>query len=215
MADGLDLSTMLRRTVQANARLYKGWVDLSLEYFRGISEIFGVAPEASAPAAEERSPGPGVVVIEGEEGTAARGAFLVTNDLARTVSCQLVSSPFVDPDGASVQAKVTFDPARLDLAPGEQRVVHAAISVDDKLSAGVAYTGEFAIKGMDGFVVPAVLRRLHRAEESPIDRAGVGASAAADPSAERGAARTKPAKKTRKPRAKRASRGKRAARQKD
>ena len=50
MADKLDLTEILRRTAQANAKLYKGWLDLSLEYFRGLSAIL----------ADEDRPAPGV-----------------------------------------------------------------------------------------------------------------------------------------------------------
>lgn len=169
MADGLDLSTIVRRTVQANARFYKGWMDLSVEYWRGISEIFGGPPEATAPGQEVDS-GAGVIVLEGEEGASPRGAFLVTNDLGRELSCEFVASSFADPSGAVGSAKPVFEPATLELGPGEQRVVHVLIPIEGTLAAGVGYAGEVAIKGMDGFSVPVVLRRRHRIEESPSDR---------------------------------------------
>jgi len=190
MADGSDLSEILRRTVQANARFYKGWVDLSLEYFRGISEIFGVASPAVAAGESVTSAASNALVMEGEEGATVRGAFLVTNDLGRNVSCEFVASPFRDAAGAVVRAKPTFEPARMELAPGEQRVVHAVIDVDPKLVPGVGYTGEISIKGMDGISVPMVLRRLHRIEDSPIDRAAASASSPAAPSAQKSATRT-------------------------
>ena len=167
MADGLDLSEIVRRTVQANAKFYKGWMDLSFEYFRGISEILGGATESAAPVKETDS-GAGALVLEGEVGSVVRGAFLVTNDLGRALSCEFAGSDFKDPGGASVLAKPTFEPASLELGPGEQRVIQVAIAVDDRLSPGVGYAGEFFVKGMDGFSVPVVLRRRHRIEESPI-----------------------------------------------
>lgn len=171
MADGLDLSEIVRRTVQANAKFYKGWIDLSLEYFRGVAEIFG-AP-AAAPANTEQAgtiAGTGVLVLEGEEGTAVRGAFLVTNDLGRNVSCELVATEFADPSGTKVRAKADFEPPSLQLAPGEQRVVHAVVVIDGQLATGVGYSGEFAIKGMDGFSVPVVLRRRHGLADSFIEQ---------------------------------------------
>lgn len=209
MADGLDLSEMVRRTVQANARFYKGWLDLSLEYFRGISEIFG-GPVSGAPASAvaETDTGAGVLVLEGEEGATVRGAFLVTNDLGRNVMCELVTSEFADSSGASVRAKTTFEPPRVQLAPGAQRVVTAAIVIDGRLAAGVAYTGEFSIKGMDGFAVPVVLRRQHGIEE-PSDKPGQPANTT--PTSNKPSA--KPAA-TAKPAAK-APQGKRVAKQKE
>jgi hypothetical protein len=193
MADGLDLSELMRRTVQANARFYKGWVDLSLEYFRGVAEIFGGAPESAAPA-DEHETGAGALVLEGEAGTSASGAFLVTNDLGRTIKCELVATDFQDSDGNRVAAKATFEPAAFDLAPGEQRVVRATLTIDGTLTAGVAYAGGFAIKDMDGFSVPAVVRRRHTVEDSPIDR--VAAQAEEKPAASPAAASRPGAKKT-------------------
>jgi len=193
MADGLDLSELMRRTVQANARFYKGWVDLSLEYFRGITEIFGGVP-TSGTQAEELETGAGALVLEGEAGAAASGAFLVTNDLGRTIRCELVATEFKDSDGNTIAAKATFEPAAFDIAPGEQRVVRATLPIDSKLTAGVAYAGAFAIKGMDGFSVPAVVRRQHRVEDSPIDR--VAADVAAKPTTAAKAVRKTAPKKT-------------------
>ena len=193
MADGLDLSELMRRTVQANARFYKGCVDLSLEYFRGITEIFGGVP-TSGTQAEELETGAGALVLEGEAGAAASGAFLVTNDLGRTIRCELVATEFKDSDGNTIAAKATFEPAAFDIAPGEQRVVRATLPIDSKLTAGVAYAGAFAIKGMDGFSVPAVVRRQHRVEDSPIDR--VAADVAAKPTTAAKAVRKTAPKKT-------------------
>jgi hypothetical protein len=170
MADGFNVSEIVKRTVQANAKLYKGWVDLSLDYWRGIAEIFGGSQSVTSPIAElDLGLGTGALVLEGEDAATARGAFLVTNDLERAVSCELVASPFVDADGVTVRAAPTFDPAKLDLAPGEQHVVRVAIPIDAALAAGVGYTGEIAIKGMDGFSVPVVLRRRHRVDDASVD----------------------------------------------
>jgi hypothetical protein len=169
MADELDLSSIVRRTVQANARLYKGWVDLSLEYFRGIADIFGGVPEPASSPADELGGGAGAVVLEGEEGATGHAAFLVTNDLGSAIQCALVASEFRDSDGNVARVKVGFEPAKFDLEPGQQAVVNVTVPIDGDLAEGVAYSAEFAFKGMDGFSVPAVLRRRNRVEASPID----------------------------------------------
>jgi len=171
MAESPDLSEIMRRTVQANARFYQGWVNLSLEYLRGISEIFGVTtPSPPAPPDVETSdPGTGVLVLEGEAGTIASGAFLVTNDLGRNMVCELVSAEFADAGGERVPASPRFAPPKVELVPGEQKVVQVMIPIDAKLSPGVAYNGQFSIKGMDGFAIPVVLRRRHQVDESPIE----------------------------------------------
>lgn len=163
MAEGLDLTEMFRRTVQANARFYQGWVDLSLEYFRGLTEIFAGA-EPAPPSEDTPVAGTGILVVEGEAGTSPGSAFLVTNDLGRKLSCELVSTEFAGPGGEAVTLRASFDPPAVELAPGEQRVVQATIAVDERLTPGVAYTGAFTIKGMDGFTVPVVVRRRHEVE---------------------------------------------------
>jgi hypothetical protein len=169
MAEGREVSEIVRRTVQANAKFYKGWLDLSLEYFRGISAIFGGTPEATSSVVQESDAAAGALVLEGEEGATVRGAFLVTNDLARNVSCEFVASDFRDPGGATVPARPAFHPATLELGPGEQRVIQVMLPIDGALAAGVGYAGEFSIKGMEGFAVPVVLRRQHRVEDAPMD----------------------------------------------
>jgi hypothetical protein len=222
MADSPDVGDIVRRAMQANARFYKGWVDLTLEYFRGIAEIFSGEPARTG--AEAAEPAAGVLVLEAEEGTAARGAFLVTNDLGRTLTCELVASEFADRGGGRVPAQVQFEPPRLELAPGEQRVVRVTIPIAAELNAGVAYAGEFSIEGLDGFSVPVVLRRTHRVDESPGARKQPpmpqpGGSAKHTPAGQVAAATSslaaggKPAAK--RAGAKRASPGKRIARQKE
>ena len=170
MADELDLPEIMRRTVQANAKLYKGWVDLSLDYFRAVADIFGGVPEPASSPAASAGQNAGAVVLEGEESTSASAAFLVTNDLGRKIECALVATDFRDSDGNTVRAKPSFEPAKFELSPGQQAIVNVTVPIDRKLTEGVAYSGEIAIQGMDGFSVPAVIRRRHVVESSPIDR---------------------------------------------
>jgi hypothetical protein len=197
MADTLDVNEIFRRAVEANVKFYQGWLDLSLEYLRGMSEIF-LTPQDSGSTADAGADA-GVLVLEGEEGSTVRSAFLVTNDLERKVSCRLVASAFTDPDGTSVPAKVSFQPAKLDLKPGERQVVQAEVSIDRKLAAGLGYQGEFAIDGMDGFSVPVVLRRRHRIEDAVVEPAQSGGEpAAGKPGAPKTPRKKPPQKKARK-----------------
>ncbi len=173
MADSIDMSEMMKRAVQANAKFYKGWVDLTLDYVRGLSEVLNGQPVATETIPEMDS-GAGTLVLEGESGSNGAGSFLVTNDLGRTIECEFVASAFNDPDGKRVTIKPVFEPAKLSLASGEQRVVQVTVPVEQTLTAGVGYAGELSIRGMDGFAVPVVLRRLHVVEEQgsaaePID----------------------------------------------
>ena len=168
MADESGLTEIVRRAAQANAKLYKGWMDLSLEYMRSLSEIFGgaAAVAQSTRPTEEMDAGPSTLVLEGEAGTSASASFLVSNDLDRPISCKLTSSDFTDPTGATAKARTTFDPPALELAAGDQQVVKVTVAIGEALVAGVGYAGEIAIAGMDGFAVPIVLRRQHTLEEA-------------------------------------------------
>ncbi len=166
MADGIDMSEMMKRAVQANAKFYKGWMDLTLEYVRSISDVLSGDPH-NPQTTGEMDASAGALVMEGASGEAVRGAFLVTNDLGRQLSCEFVSSEFNDAAGTRVGVKPVFDPARVDLGPGEQRVINVTMAIDPKLSAGVGYAGEFSIKGMDGFAVPVVLRRADVVNDTP------------------------------------------------
>jgi len=168
MADGLELNEMMKRAVQANAKFYKGWMDLTLEYVRGMAAILSGDPHEPSPTTEMDAGG-GALVLEGEAGRAVSGSFLVSNDLDRALSCDFVASDFVDPSGTRVDLNPTFEPTRLDLRPGEQRVVQATVMVHDKLAPGVGYAGEFSIKGLDGFAVAVVVRRQHLVDESAAD----------------------------------------------
>lgn len=167
MADDSALTDIVRRAAQANAKLYKGWMDLSLEYMRAMSEIFSgaTAPSQSAPATQEMDAGPSTLILEGEAGSAASGSFLVSNDLDRPISCKLTASDFADPTGTPAKVRASFEPASLELAPGEQQVVKVMIGIDESLRPGVGYVGEIAIAGMEGFAVPVVLRRQHVPED--------------------------------------------------
>jgi hypothetical protein len=160
MADGVDFSEMMKRAVQANAKFYKGWLDLSFEYFRTISGVLGTETEATTPV-QEVDTGAGALVLEGEAGTMVSGSFLVSNDMDKPVTAAFSGSDFKDPRGASVAAKTSFAPPSLQLAPGEQKVVQVSIAIDERLSAGVGYAGEISMKGLEGFTVPVVLRRQH------------------------------------------------------
>ncbi|MEZ4416100.1 MAG: hypothetical protein R3E10_10095 [Gemmatimonadota bacterium] len=200
MAEGSELTDAFRRAMEANARLYQGWVNLSVEYLRSLTEIFDgqTAAPPGAPAEATAESLSGVLVLEHEAGQAAEGAFLVTNDLGRTLSCAFRASSFQPGEGKAVRAKVSFEPAKVDLEPGEQRVVTAQVLVPESLEPGVAYTGTVGIEGMDKFSVPVVLRRLHEVTESPIEQAQPAPSRTRGPTTKAAPSRASAKKATRK-----------------
>ena len=206
MAEGLDFSEIVRRTMEANVRFYRGWLDLTVEYFRGITDALD--PEAPTGEPDETGadaePETGALVLEGEVGNRASGSFLVTNDLGRELTCELVTASLKGPDGKTVRPKVNFVPKSVRLEPGEQRVVQASVYVGKRLVAGDAYTGDVTIRGMEGFSIPLVLRRLHRVEGavgSPIDRVAATASVGEEDAPASAKPRRKPARKVIKARA--------------
>lgn len=170
MADALNLSDVVQAMMEANAKFYRGWVNLSVEYLRGLTAVLGGTRDAT-PTTASLEPDAGAIVLEGEAGDTVQGAFLLMNDLGRPLSCKPVATSFRDANGREVVAHIEFAPAAVELQPGEQCVISATTAVDATLDAGVAYSGTIGIKGMKGFTVPAVLRRTHAPTASPIDRA--------------------------------------------
>ena len=147
----------------------------------------------------------GAVVLEANEGESARAAFLVTNELGRVLTCDLLSSEFTTRTGEPVKVDVSFEPAKFQLAPGQNQVVQVAVKMDRRLQPGVAYSGSFAIRGLDGYTVAAVLRRTHSTVESPItamthEEAERHAGAQSAKGASSKTAGAAPARSTRKPR---------------
>jgi hypothetical protein len=106
-----------------------------------------------------------------------------------------VATEFAGPGGAVVALRASFEPPVVDLAPGEQKVVQAVVSLDERLTPGAAYSGSFAINGMDGFSVPVVVRRSHSVSAGPEQPGSTPGKPPADQPKAPGSARAPTARK--------------------
>ncbi len=150
------LADLVTRAAEVHLRLYRGLLDLSLQYVRELTTIVRGTPVqgATPPAAG------GILVLEAAAPGLAQGTFLVTNRSPSAVPATMQASSFADPDGNEVRPEVRFDPAQFELKRGERQLVKVTIPID-ALPAGVGYRGVFTIAEMNGCEIPVVLRRRH------------------------------------------------------
>jgi hypothetical protein len=168
-----DLSEALNRALEAQRQYYKGVGKLTVDYWRGLLDIFVSATKgataaggqsastgAAAAAAAAAAPAPASVslVLEAESGDAV-GVFLVDNKLPRTVSAPVVVSDFVGPDGRTVRPVVTISPATVTLSPGAQQVVQLSVGITQELSPDVVYRAQVAVPGLSDGKISLILRR--------------------------------------------------------
>lgn len=203
-----------RRAIELNIRYYGALGRLTADYFRDLTAALAELPmsppasESSATggssmtntppvgAAQKPAPAPapsrqtGTMVLEGEAGGGALGVFMVENHLEHEVSGRVVASTFVDPDGHEVRPTLTFDPAVVTLAPGEQLLVRIGAVIGEALEPGIRYRGELTIPELQGTRIPVVLRRRPGGEGPGVEASHAASSPGATPKVSRSSNRT-------------------------
>jgi len=111
-------------------------------------------------ASEAKPPAAAVLVLEGAAGETVAAAFLVENILGHPVDGVVDVEPFEDPDGATVLAQLTFEPAGISLAPGERQLVKVSIAMSPTLPGNVDCRSTIRVQGVPGTTIPILLRRL-------------------------------------------------------
>jgi hypothetical protein len=171
---------LYRRALDLNLRYYASVGKLTADYFRELYSTVGnlqtnpttPPPPGSytaappRPAEAPRGGVPAVMVFEGDAGSTALGVFLIGNSLDHEVSAPITASPIVDEAGKAVNITFSFDPAVVNLRPGEQLLVRATAVIDPALEIGVRHRGEFLIPELLGTRIPFVVRRRHTGSES-------------------------------------------------
>ncbi len=188
-SESIDLTTLQRlwgQSLELNIRYYSAMTKLMADYYKDLLATYAgmvstqgqTQPQAQAtsrPASAGRpssvprppdaspvttTPGQaGVMVLENESGGEALGIFLVSNNLAETVSARVTPSEFVNEKGHIVQLTFTFDPEIISLAPGEQLLVRVTTRIPEALEPQARYRGEFAVPELSGTRIPIVVRR--------------------------------------------------------
>jgi hypothetical protein len=179
MSSFRTLEELYRRALDLNLRYYASVGKLTADYLRELASAVGTvqetpggqartAPPASTQASAEapRASAPAVMVFEGDAGSTAMGVFLIGNSLTHEVSAPVTASPVVDETGKSAAVAFAFEPAVVNLRPGEQLLVRATAVIDPVLEAGSRYRGEFLIPELLGTRIPFIVRRRNTGNES-------------------------------------------------
>jgi hypothetical protein len=177
MATLRPLEELYRRAVDLNLRYYASVAKLTVDYLRDLSSAVSSAQKTSADTSSQTAStassatpksatgqaatgaAPAIMVFEGEAGTSAVGVFLIGNSLAHEVTAPVTASPVIDEAGHTFNIAFSFDPAVINLRPGEQVLVRATALIDAGLEAGRRYRGELLIPELQGTRIPFIVRR--------------------------------------------------------
>jgi len=185
MSSFRSLEELYRRALDLNLRYYASMGKLTADYLRDITTAIsnvqtttstdqtryappqpGPSTVPPRPASAPRTGVPAVMVFEGDGGSTAMGVFLIGNSLDHEVSAPVTASPVVNDAGVAVNIAFAFDPAVVNLRPGEQLLVRATAVIDPVLEPGARYRGEFLIPELLGTRIPFVIRRRTPGNES-------------------------------------------------
>jgi hypothetical protein len=159
-----DLQRFWRGMVEAYVDYCRSVGRLSVNYLQAVSGVADGTPAApvtvQTSGAAVRRAGSATMALEGTAGSKAVGMFVVENSGRERISGELAVPSLTDAEGREVRAKVSFDPARVTLEPGEQTVVQASATIGRSLEAGLDYRGEVRVPGLAGTSIPIVVRRL-------------------------------------------------------
>ncbi len=118
-----------------------------------------MATPPAVPAGTDPPPTP-VLVLEGAAANEVSAAFLVENSLPHAVDGSVEVGPFEDADGATVQARLDFEPAAFSLSPGERRLVRVSVTMPGSLPMNADCRATIRVPGVPGTTIPVLLRRL-------------------------------------------------------
>jgi hypothetical protein len=155
IADAVELQV---RSVSALLDLSKGYVKALDGIIRTSGKTDGNAPARAAE--QQRVP----LLLAGEAGETAGGAFIINNPSANNLSLTFAVQGELSGD----DVKVT--PASLTLSAGEEAVIRVAVKLTATLVENRDYRGLVAVPGLSSQVLDFVVRRL------PSAKTGNGAS---------------------------------------
>jgi hypothetical protein len=145
IADAVELQV---RSVSALLDLSKGYVKALDGIIRTSGRTDGNAP--ARPAEQQRVP----LLLAGETGETAGGAFIINNPSANNLSLTFAVQGELSGD----DVKVT--PASLTLSAGEEAVIRIAVKLTAALVENRDYRGLVAVPGLSSQVLDFVVRRL-------------------------------------------------------
>lgn len=176
-----SLNEIVKRTAEVNLTYYKGFLQLATEYVRGLGSVVGAlrsevpfaahktasttaasrpaAATPTNPAPAQACQGEAQLVLEGEPGGVAHGAFKLTNTLGKPVTAVVSATPVVDRSGASVKVPIAVTPAQLRLDPGESRAVAVAAELPATMAMEDKFSAMLEVPGLSAEGIGVVIRR--------------------------------------------------------
>jgi hypothetical protein len=154
MVDSARTGETLKSALDLSIKYYSGLLELSTNYLQAIGSLVTRGGEAGHHRANpDAAPSPPLLLVArpGEEATAS---FLVQNTLREGVTAR------ISVRAAGPAAALMVDPQTASLAPGEQCVVRARVTISPEMVVGQDYHGEFAVPELASRTIPFVIRPL-------------------------------------------------------
>lgn len=152
----------LKSVLDLSIKYYSGLFRLSTDYLQAFGSLIAKNGEATKnePSSPASVPSPPLLLIArpGEDATAS---FLVENTLKEGVTARIAVR------AAGPAAALTVHPETALLAPGEQCVVQARVTISSEMVAGQDYHGELAVPELASRTIPFVIRPLADAAGAP------------------------------------------------
>jgi hypothetical protein len=153
-----------RRLAEANVRYYGGWARVTREYADDLLASFRSAPKPAqasraAPTGSPPRQRPAAMLLEADAGKHAEAAFVLHASSGERLRARPAVPAFVDPSGDEIVPVVVFEPAEIDLGPGQELVVHVRAEIDTRMKPMVPYEGEVVVPGLPEAAIRLVLRR--------------------------------------------------------
>jgi hypothetical protein len=158
----------VKNVVAVNLRYTSLLLNLAKEYIKAFEGAVreGVAsPDTTDTADGGRPPRRPPILLVGELGQEATGAFALNNTSDKELNVALVVQGELDP------AQVGIAPAAVKLAPGTSTIVRLKVRLSDALEEGRDYVGAVGAPGLSAQFVEFVVRRLPASEEKSAPRA--------------------------------------------
>lgn len=153
---------LLKGALELNLKYTSTLLHLSKDYLKDASDVVRRDPApapAPDPAPAQRPP----LLIVARSGEVGNAAFPINNPSAKEMSVHLVVQGDLGDD------RVTLDPARFALKPGEQIIVRILVPFDDKLPENHDHVGQVVAPGLSAQGVPFIVRRLPSPAVAPTE----------------------------------------------
>jgi hypothetical protein len=154
MVDAARTGETLKSALDLSIQYYSGLFRLSTDYLQAIGSLVAKTGEGSRTQASLGSALNPPLVLMAKQGDEAAASFLVENTLREGVTAGIAVR------AAGPAAALTVDPETASLAPGEQCIVRARVTISPEMIVGQDYHGEITVPELASRTIPFVIRPL-------------------------------------------------------